>query len=71
MHFGKYLETAFLNRWNLLVFLGSMGFSLLSGRADMLVPLVLAGEIAYVGLLGSHPKFQVEKAPPPGRAQAA
>ena len=58
MHFGKYLETAFLNRWNLLVFLGSMGFSLLSGRADMLVPLVLAGEIAYVGLLGSHPKFQ-------------
>ena len=58
MHFGKYLEAAFLNRWNLLVFLGSMAFSLLGGAPDVLVPLVLAGEIAYVGLLGSHPKFQ-------------
>jgi predicted nucleic acid-binding Zn-ribbon protein len=58
VHFGKYLAAAFLNHWNLLLFLGGMGFSLLSGRADMLAPLVLAGEIAYVGLLGSHPKFQ-------------
>ena len=58
MHFGKYLTAAFLNHWNLLLFLGSMGFSLLSGRADMLAPLVLAAEIAYIGLLGSHPKFQ-------------
>ena len=58
VHFGKYLQAAFLNHWNLLVFLGGMGFALVSGRADMLLPLLLAGEIAYVGLLGSHPKFQ-------------
>ncbi len=25
---------------------------------DVVLPLVLAGEIAYVGLLGTHPKFQ-------------
>jgi hypothetical protein len=58
VHFGKYLKSAFLTHWNLLVFLGSAGFALLSGRCDVVLPIVLAGEIAYVGLLGSHPKFQ-------------
>lgn len=56
--FGRYLKAAFTNRWNLLTFLGSLGFALLSGRPDVLAPLVLAGEIAYVGLLGTHSKFQ-------------
>ncbi len=58
MHFGNYLKTAFLNRWNLLAFLGSLGFAFLSGQPDVLLPIVVAGEIGYVGLLGSHPKFQ-------------
>ncbi len=58
MYFGKYLKQAFLNHWNLLCFLGGAGFALLSGRPDVLLPFVLAGEITYVGLLGSHPKFQ-------------
>jgi len=58
VHFGKYLKAAFLNRWNLLAFLGSAAFALLSGRPDVLMPIVLACEIAYVGLLGSHGKFQ-------------
>ncbi|MGD0896376.1 MAG: hypothetical protein ABR915_00985 [Thermoguttaceae bacterium] len=71
MHFGKYLAAAFLNHWNLLVFLGGMGFSLLTGRADMLVPLVLAGEIVYVGLLGSHPKFQAYVDAQAAKAQRA
>ncbi len=54
----NYLKVAFLNHWNLLAFLGSSGFALLSGYPDVLLPIVLAGEITYVGLLGSHPKFQ-------------
>jgi hypothetical protein len=58
MHFGKYLKVAFLNHWNLLAFLGGSAFALLSGKPDVVLPLVLAGEAAYVGLLGSHPKFQ-------------
>ena len=58
MHFGQYLKAAFLGHWNLLAFFGGVGFSLLSGRADVFLPIVLAAEIAYVGLLGSHPKFQ-------------
>lgn len=58
MHLGKYLKTAFLNRWNLLFFMGGLGFAFLTGRPDIFAPLVLAGEMAYVGLLGTHPKFQ-------------
>ncbi|MBN1344532.1 MAG: hypothetical protein JXQ73_17715 [Phycisphaerae bacterium] len=58
MRLGKYLRVAFRNRWNLLVFLGSLAFALISGQADVAVPLVLAGEVAYLGLLGTHPKFQ-------------
>jgi hypothetical protein len=54
----KYLKAAFTHRWNLLTFLGSLGFAFLSGRPDVFVPLVLAGETAYLGLLGTHPRFQ-------------
>ncbi|MSQ47196.1 MAG: hypothetical protein EXR78_02220 [Deltaproteobacteria bacterium] len=58
MGLGRYLKAAFTNQWNLLAFFGAMGFALLSGHPDVFVPLVLAGELAYVGLLGTHPKFQ-------------
>jgi hypothetical protein len=59
LRFTKYAKVAFLYRWNLLVFAAAMGFSLLSGQGDVFVPLALAGEIAYLGLLASHPKFQL------------
>ncbi len=58
MHLGKYVKTAFLNRWNLLALLGGVGVALLSGFPGALLPLVLAGEAAFLGLLGTHPKFQ-------------
>lgn len=58
MNFFKYAKAAFLWHWNLLAFAGGMGFALLSGYADVLCPLVLAGEVAYLGFLGTHPKFQ-------------
>lgn len=58
MGLGKYLKKAFLNHWNLLVFLGASGFALLSGRPDVYMPLVLAGEAAYIGVVGTHPRFQ-------------
>ncbi len=53
----KYLKTAFLNHWNLLAFFAGTALALLS-VPDVVLPLVVAGEIAYVVLLGSHPKFQ-------------
>ncbi len=58
MGLTKYLKVAFLNRWNLLALLGGCGFALLSGHPDVFVPLVLAGETAYLGFLGTHPRFQ-------------
>jgi len=54
----RYLSTAFRNRWNLLALFGASGFALLSGQPDVFLPIVLAGELLYVGMLGSHPKFQ-------------
>jgi DNA repair exonuclease SbcCD ATPase subunit len=54
----KYLKAAFVNRWNLLAFLGAGGFALLSGHPDVALPVVVAAELAYLGLLGTHPKFQ-------------
>jgi hypothetical protein len=53
-----YLKEAFKNRWNLLLFAGALGFAVLSGGAGVFVPLVLAGELGYVAVLGSHPRFQ-------------
>ncbi|MCC6492120.1 MAG: hypothetical protein IT424_03760 [Pirellulales bacterium] len=54
----KYIKAAFIYHWNLLAFLGGMGFAALSGYADVAAPLVLAAETAYLGFLGAHPKFQ-------------
>jgi chemotaxis protein histidine kinase CheA len=56
--FGRYLKAAFKNRWNLLALFGSLGFAWLSGAPDVFIPLVLAGELTYVGLLGANSKFQ-------------
>ncbi len=58
MRLGKYLKVAFLNHWNLLAFLGGTVFALLSPAPDVVFPMVAAGELAYLGLLGTHPKFQ-------------
>ncbi len=58
MGFGKYLKAAFANRWNLLALFGGVGLAAVSGIPDIVLPLVLAAEAAYVGLLGAHPKFQ-------------
>jgi chemotaxis protein histidine kinase CheA len=58
VNFGKSIKSAFLYHWNLLAFLGGMGFAALTGHPDVFAPLVVAGEVAYLGLLGTHPKFR-------------
>ena len=72
VNFGKYLKSAFLYHWNLLAFLGGMGFAVLTGHPDVFGPLVLAGEVAYLGLLGTHPRFQkyIDSLRGPGGAPA-
>jgi len=54
----KYLKAAFLYHWNLLAFGAAVALGAMSGYPDVVLPLVLAGEVAYLGLLGTHPKFQ-------------
>src|SRR5438105_2395313 len=47
-----------MNRWNLLWFGSAAVFSLFTGIPDILLAVFSAAEIAYLGLLGTHPKFQ-------------
>jgi hypothetical protein len=54
----KYLKTAFLMPWNLLCFGGGLALAVVSGRPDIVAPLAMAGECLYLGLLGTHPRFQ-------------
>jgi len=55
---SKYIKAAFTNRWNLLGLAGGIGFSLLSGTPEIGLPLVAAAEIAWLGFVGTHPKFR-------------
>jgi hypothetical protein len=55
---GRYLAEAFLFRWNLLLFLGGMAAASLTPLSDVLIPLVGAGELAYLAGLTSIPKFR-------------
>jgi hypothetical protein len=56
--FGKYIKAAFTNRWNLLSFLGAMGFAVLTPIPEAAAALVMAGELTYLAMLSGHPKFQ-------------
>jgi len=56
--FGKYIKTAFTNRWNLLWFGGAAAFALLTPMPEVVLAIAAAAEITYLGLLGTHPKFQ-------------
>jgi len=64
----RYLKAAFLNRWNLLFFSGGMAAAAISGRFDIVAPLVTAAELAYLGFIGTHPTFRryvdIASAPP-------
>lgn len=60
MGVAKYFKKAFLNRWNLLALTGGTGAAIVAGAAmfPVIMPLVLAGEIAVIAMLATHPKFQ-------------
>ncbi|MCR9200904.1 MAG: hypothetical protein NXI04_19880 [Planctomycetaceae bacterium] len=58
MSLSKYIKAAFTNRWNLLGLAGGIGFSLLSGAPEIGLPLVAAAEIAWLGFVGTHPRFR-------------
>lgn len=55
---GAYIKAAFKWKWNLLALTGGLVAAWLSGQPDVFVPLVVAGEMAYLAGLTSIPKFR-------------
>jgi hypothetical protein len=53
-----YLKEAFLFRWNVLFFLGGLAGAALAPMSEVLLPLVAAGELAYLAGLVSIPRFR-------------
>ena len=59
MGLGKYIKKAFLFHWNLLAFAGRHGFRRAfraPGRGRF--PWCWPAETAYLGFIGTHPRFQ-------------
>ncbi len=54
----RYVKEAFMYRWNLLVLGGAAAAAVISGHPDVALPLVAAGEIAYLAALTTLPRFQ-------------
>ena len=52
------LKRAFKWHWNLLGLGAGVALALLSGRPDVVLPIVAAGELAYLGFLGMNDRFQ-------------
>jgi hypothetical protein len=55
---GDYVREAFFFRWNLLFFAGGAAAAALTPLAPVLLPLVAAGELAYLTGLVSIPRFR-------------
>jgi hypothetical protein len=53
-----YLKHALVTPWNLLVLVGGAAAALLSPWPDVLLPLLGAGELLYLGALVSLPRFR-------------
>ena len=56
--FMRYLKKAFLFHWNLLAVGAGATVGLLSGRPDVVLPLLGACEMIYLASLSAHPRFQ-------------
>lgn len=54
----RYLKEAFMFRWNLLALGGAAAAAVLSGHADIALPLVAAAEVTYLAGLSTLPRFQ-------------
>ncbi len=54
----RYLKEAFTFRWNMLIFGGAAAAAVVSGHADIAIPLVVAAEVVYLAGLTTLPRFQ-------------
>lgn len=56
--FLGYVKAAFKNQWNLLAVGAATAFAFISGHPDVALPIVMAGELAYLATTAGHPRFQ-------------
>lgn len=54
----QYLSAAFTFRWNLLFFGSAVAAAFMLPSPDIVIPIVAAGELAYLAALSSMPRFQ-------------
>ncbi len=54
----RYLWEAFKFRWNALALVGGVAAGVISGRPDVVLPLIAAGELAYLSGMIAIPKFR-------------
>jgi len=54
----RYLKEAFLFKWNLLFLGGAAVAAVVSGHADIALPIVAAAEVTYLAGLTTLPRFQ-------------
>jgi chemotaxis protein histidine kinase CheA len=55
---GKYLKAAFVQPWNLVIFLGATALGIVSGSPEVVLPIVAAGELGYLGWTAANVNFR-------------
>ncbi len=55
---GRYLRAAFTYHWNLLYVGAGAAVALISGRPDVVLPLVAAGEVFYLASMFTNDRFR-------------
>ena len=58
MKIWKYVKSAFANHWNLLGLAAGAAFTAVSGQWEIGLALMAAGETAWLGFVGTHPRFR-------------
>ena len=56
--FGTYMKRAFSWHWHLLALGAGVVAGIFSGHPEVVLPLVAAGELLYLGMLGTNDRFQ-------------
>jgi hypothetical protein len=69
--FASYLQAAFTNRWNLLFLVAGTAAAAISGHADVLLPLMGAAELGFLGMISTNPRFHRAVDAMQGAAEAA
>ena len=68
---GAYIKAAFTHRWNLLAFIGAAAAGAMSPAPDVVLPLVFAAEMLFLGLVATNPRFHRAVDAEQGAARAA